>query len=147
MKTWDEQIVKDYFRDNKQTIHLEDGREIYGALSREETDPKGELIVLSKILELGTKLKLSTGWWQIIDHQGYGLDTNNETLAYRVYYVLPLPIFKIEDRIKIKYGKTRAIVLGVNMEENYYLVKVRGVEQKWSMLFQDKYMLMDRSED
>lgn len=138
--TWDENSIKDFFRDHKQAILLEDGREIWAALFREEAASKGELIVFSKILELGTKLKLSTGWWQVVDHQGYGLDTDNEDRAYRVYYVLPLPTFKVEDRIKVKYGNLKGIVMEVNEEENYYLVKVRGELQKWSMLFQDKYM-------
>lgn len=139
---WDENLVKDFFRDHKQSILLNDGREIYGALYRDENSKKGQLIVFSKILELGTTLKLSTGYWQVIDHQGFGLESDNEERAYRIYYVFPLPIFKIEDRIKVKYGTTKGIVMEVNELENYYLVKVRGEIQKWNMLFQDKYMLL-----
>lgn len=139
---WSEQSVKEYFRDHKQDITLDDGRELVAALFRSEDRSKGELIVFSKILELGTKIKLSTGWWQVIDYQGFGLFEDNEAKAYRVYYVMPLPIFKIDDRIKIKYGTVKGRILSVNELENYYLVKVRGVEEKWSMIFQDKYTLL-----
>lgn len=141
---WTEESVKVFFRDHKQNILIEDGRELLGALYRTESLNTAQLIVFSKILDLGTKIKLSTGWWQIVDHEGFGLFEDNEVKTYRVYILLPIPIFQIDDRIKVKYDTIKGRVLGVNQEENYYLVKVRGVEEKWNMIFQDKYTLLSR---
>lgn len=144
---WNEEAVKNFFRDHKQNILIEDGRELQGAIFRQEGVTQGQLIVYSKILELGTKIKLSTGWWQIINYEGYGLFADNESKTYRIYLMYPVPIFKVNDRIKIKYDTHKGRVLEVNLEENYYLVKVRGVNEKWSMSFQDKYTLLSREEE
>ena len=70
---WTDESVKNYFRDHKQSALIEDGRDLVGALYRTEELSKAYLILFSKILDLGTKIKLSTGWWQIVDYEGFGI--------------------------------------------------------------------------